>query len=81
MYFEGIRGAGAEGVLVLESVHPGVPISRDLRKWKFNCFLKENIGFWASGGGGGTPWTGGWKSSGAPLDDVGDPLGARWGIF
>ena len=81
MYFEGIRGAGAEGGLGLETVHPGVPISRDLRKWKFNSFLKENIGFSASGGGGGTPWTGGWESSGAPLDDVGDPLGARWSIF
>ncbi len=81
MYFEGIRGAGAEVALGLETVHPGVSISRDLRKLKFNRFLKENIGFWASGEGGGTPWTGGSERSGAPLDDVGDPLGARWSIF
>ena len=81
MYFEGIRGAGAVDALGSESVHPGVPISRELRKWKFNSLFKENIGFSASGGGGGTPWTGGGDSSGAPLDDVGDPLGARWSIF
>ena len=49
------RGAGAEGGLEYQRVHAGVPISRDLRKWKFNSFLKENIGFSASGGGGGTP--------------------------
>ena len=81
MYFEGIRGAGAVAALGLQSVHPGLPISCDLRKLKFNRFFKENIGFWASGGGGGTPWTGSSERSGAPLDDVGEPLGARWSIF
>ena len=81
MYSEGIRGAGAVAALRLETVHPGVPISRELRKWKFNRFFKENIGFGASGGGGGTPWTGSWERSGAPLDDVGDLVGARWSIF
>ena len=39
------RGAGAECGLEYQPVHAGVPISRDLRKWKFNRFLKENIGF------------------------------------
>ena len=43
--FEGIRGAGAEGALGLETVHPRVPISSAFRKWKFNDFLKQNIGF------------------------------------
>jgi len=43
--FEGIRGEGAEGGLMLQTVHPGVPISVRLRKWKIYVFFKYNIGF------------------------------------